>query len=50
MYCSITFCVEWVDCPVFENGKIVKQPANLLTLTEEYVSAATSFIKTNASE
>ena len=37
-----------VDCPVFENDVIVQQPADLLTLTEDYVSAASSFIKTNA--
>ena len=33
---------------MFENDVIVQQPADLLTLTEDYVSAASSFIKTNA--
>ena len=46
----VTFCIEFVDCPVFENDKIVQQPADLLTLTENYVSAASSFIKSNAGQ
>ena len=32
-------------CPLFENDKIIQQPANLLTLTATYINAATSFIK-----
>ena len=37
-----------VPCPVFENDKIVQQPADFLGLTSSYVDAATSFIKANA--
>ena len=37
-----------VPCPLFQNEKIVQQPADLLTLTENYVKAAESFIKTVA--
>ena len=40
--------LENVPCPLFENGQIVQQPADLLTLTETYINAATSFIKTKA--
>jgi arylsulfatase A len=37
-----------VDCPLIENEEILQQPADLLTLTEKYVSAAKSIIKQNA--
>ena len=37
-----------VPCPLVENDTILQQPANLLTLTEKYVQAAKSIIKTNA--
>ena len=40
----------YVDCPVFKNDKIVEQPADLLTLTQNYVNAAYDFIETNASK
>ena len=35
---------------MFHNDVIVEQPADLLTLTEKYVSAATSFIEQSAGE
>jgi len=37
-----------VPCPLFENDKIVQQPANLLTVTTNYANAATSFIRAKA--
>ncbi|XP_065827633.1 arylsulfatase A-like [Oscarella lobularis] len=35
-------------CPLFENSKIVKQPADFTTLTATYTNAATGFINQNA--
>ena len=35
-------------CPLYQNEKIVQQPADFLTLTENYVKGAESFIKTVA--
>jgi arylsulfatase A len=35
-------------CPLFENTRIIKQPADLITLTATYTNAATSFIQKNA--
>ncbi|XP_064396908.1 arylsulfatase A-like [Halichondria panicea] len=37
-------------CPLFQNEKIVQQPADFLQLTENYVKGAESFIKTNANK
>ena len=37
-------------CPVFENDKILQQPADMTTLAERYSNAATGFIKTNAAK
>ena len=48
--CNVCFLPDCVGCPVFENNVIVEQPAELLTLSEKYVNAATSFIEQNASE
>ena len=31
-------------CPLYENDKIIQQPADFLTLSESYSSAATGFI------
>jgi arylsulfatase A len=39
---------KMVGCPLVENDTILHQPADLLTLTEKYVQAAKSIIKTNA--
>ena len=45
---------EYVPCPVFEckNGQqqIVQQPADLTSLSENLLNAATSFIKSKACE
>jgi arylsulfatase A len=35
-------------CPLFENTRIIKQPADFTTLTANYTNAATSFIQKNA--
>lgn len=35
-------------CPIYENTKILQQPADMTTLAERYSSAATGFIKDNA--
>ncbi|XP_062500868.1 arylsulfatase A-like [Corticium candelabrum] len=35
-------------CPIFENTRIIKQPADFTTLTATYTNAATSFIQKNA--
>ena len=35
-------------CPVFENMKIVQQPADLVSLAKQYSGVATGFIKDNA--
>ena len=48
LFLSVTS--EYTPCPVFENDKIVQQPADLLTLTATYMNAATSFIKTKAGD
>ena len=49
-YCGIpTAFVGESPCPLFQNDKIVQQPADFLQLTENYVKGAESFIKTNAS-
>ena len=49
-----THTPEYVPCPVFEceNSvqKIVQQPADLPSLSENMLSAATSFIKTTAGQ
>ena len=31
-------------CPLFENDKIIQQPADFLTLSQQYSTAATSYI------
>jgi arylsulfatase A len=41
---------KMVGCPLVENDTILHQPADLLTLTEKYVQAAKSIIKTNADQ
>ena len=48
-YACAVVPADSVDCPVFVNDEIVQQPADLLTLTEQYVTAASTFIKQNAS-
>ena len=37
-----------MSCPLYEDNKILFQPADLLTLTTAYANAAYNFIKTNA--
>ena len=37
-----------VHCPIFENSTIIQQPADLLTIHQTYVDAATMFIKKKA--
>ncbi len=41
---------EDVGCPVFQNDKIIQQPANFLTVEANYIYEATSFIKTQAGQ
>ncbi len=43
--CSIPCSPTWAPCPVFENTTIVQQPADLLTLSAQYVRAAQGFIE-----
>jgi|EP00505_MAST-04D_sp_SCG-Rhode-Island_P003092 arylsulfatase A len=43
--CSIKCQPNWAPCPVFENRDIVQQPANLITLSDDYVRAAKRFIQ-----
>ena len=42
--CSIKCSPTFAPCPVFENEKIVQQPANLLTLASQYVGKANEFM------
>eukprot|EP00937_MAST-01D_sp_MAST-1D-sp2_P005705 g5705.t1 len=35
---------EWAPCPVYRDERIVQQPANLLSLGDQYVGAASAFI------
>ena len=55
MYYVVSYCdipaafIGESPCPLFQNEKIVQQPADFLQLTENYVKGAESFIKTNAS-
>lgn len=35
-------------CPLYNDEKIMQQPADFLTLTQNYASFATSFIQTSA--
>ena len=39
-----------VPCPLFQNDKIIQQPADFLMLIDNYMNAATSFIKQQAGE
>ena len=39
---------SFVSCPVFENTKIIEQPADLTSLSSKYLNAATGFISANA--
>ncbi|XP_078673944.1 arylsulfatase A-like [Branchiostoma floridae x Branchiostoma belcheri] len=39
---------QWTGCPVYENDRIVEQPADLLTLSSRYVKQASRFIQTSA--
>ena len=39
-----------VDCPLIENMSILQQPADLLTLTEKYVSEAKNIIQLNSGQ
>jgi arylsulfatase A len=43
--CGIKCQPNWAPCPVFENRDIVQQPANLITLSDDYVRAAKRFIQ-----
>ena len=43
----VKFCYTHTDstpCPLYENDKIIQQPADFLKLSETYSSAATGFI------
>lgn len=42
--CAIGGSPDWAPCPVFQDRTIVQQPADLLGLSNQYVSAATTFI------
>ena len=48
--CVIGCSPTWVNCPVYGNATIVQQPANLLTLSDEYTAAATEFVHHAASQ
>lgn len=43
--CSIKCQPDWAPCPVFENNNIIQQPANLITLSDNYVHTAKRFIQ-----
>jgi arylsulfatase A len=47
--CAIGCNPSWVNCPVFANATIIQQPANLLTLSDQYTEAAVAFIHASAS-
>ena len=38
----------YTGCPLYENDKIIRQPADFLQLSQRYVDAATSFIHDQA--
>ena len=38
----------YTGCPLYENEKIIQQPADFLQLSQRYVDAATSFIHDQA--
>ena len=42
--------VALVPCPLFQNDQIIQQPADFLMLIDNYMNAATSFIKQQAGE
>ena len=47
---SVLYATGDVPCPLFENEKIIQQPADFLTLMSTYINAATSFIESKAGE
>ena len=46
--CAIGGSPDWAPCPVFRDRFIVQQPADLLGLSNQYVTAATTFIAARA--
>jgi arylsulfatase A len=48
--CYDTCRLEDTPCPLFENTTIIQQPADLLTITQTYINASTSFIHTTAAK
>ncbi len=47
---SLFQTAEDVGCPMFQNDKIIQQPANFLNIEANYIYEATSFIKTQAGQ
>jgi len=46
--CAIGCQPAWAPCPLYNGTEIVQQPANLLTLSDQYGSAAADFVKSSA--
>ena len=45
MYLTPVICIGDTPCPLFENDTIILQPANFLSLSQTYSTAATGYIR-----
>eukprot|EP00039_Didymoeca_costata_P005444 m.81699 g.81699 ORF g.81699 m.81699 type:complete len:531 (-) comp12822_c0_seq4:126-1718(-) len=48
--CAIAGNPDWAPCPLFSNETIVKQPLDMLTVSQEYTSVGKHFMQKNVNE